>query len=64
VINPPETIQPVIFEVTTQLEGDTLTGEATATILMSDFGVGPISLAGMLQTEDEVLITFNFIAQP
>jgi len=59
-----ETTKPVTFEVTTQLDGETLTGEATATILMSDFGIGPISLAGMLETEDEVLLTFNFIARP
>jgi len=59
-----ETTLPVTFETTVQLEGDTLTGEATTTILMSDFGIGPISLAGMLQTEDEVKITFNFVARP
>jgi predicted lipoprotein with Yx(FWY)xxD motif/polyisoprenoid-binding protein YceI len=59
-----ETTQPVTFEVTTQLEEGILTGEATTTILMSDFGVGPISIAGILETEDEVILTFNFVAQP
>jgi len=59
-----ETTKPVAFEVTAQLVGETLMGEATTTILMSDFGVGPISLAGMLQTEDEVQLTFTFIARP
>jgi hypothetical protein len=32
--------------------------------LMSDFGFGPISLAGILNTEDEVKINFDFVARP
>jgi predicted lipoprotein with Yx(FWY)xxD motif len=59
-----ETTQPVTFEVTAQLEDSTLTGEAATTILMSDFGVGPISILGFLETEDEVILTFNFVARP
>jgi polyisoprenoid-binding protein YceI len=59
-----ETTQPVTFDVTAQLDSGELTGEATTTILMSDFGVGPISILGMLETEDEVLLTFNFVAKP
>jgi hypothetical protein len=46
------------------LEDGTLTGEATTTILMSDFGVGPISILGFIETEDEVILNFNFVAQP
>jgi len=52
-----ETTQPVTFEVTTQLEDGILTGDATTTILMSDFGVGPISILGFLETEDEVCLS-------
>ena len=59
-----ETTQTVTFEAVVQLDGDTLTGEATTTILMSDFGVGPISILGFLETEDEVILTFNFVARP
>jgi len=30
---------------------------------MSQFNVGPISIAGMLNTEDQVKLAFNFTAQ-
>lgn len=54
----------VTFDVTARLNGDTLSGTATSSVLMSDFGIGPISLVGMLQTEDEVKLTLNFVARP
>ncbi|GIV65623.1 MAG: YceI family protein [Chloroflexota bacterium] len=54
----------VAFDITAQLQGETLTGKATTTILMSDFGVGPISILGVLNTEDEVKLTFDFVARP
>lgn len=53
----------VAFDITAQLSGDTLTGKATTTLLMSDFGVGPISILGVLNTEDEVKLTFDFVAR-
>lgn len=56
--------KPVTFDVKAKLDGDTLSGQATTTILMSDFGFGPISMAGILNTEDAVKITFTFIARP
>jgi len=59
-----ETTQPVTFDVTAKVEGDTLSGVASTTILMSQFGVGPITLAGILGTEDEVKLTFAFVARP
>lgn len=59
-----EVTREVVFEVTTRLTGDTLTGTATTTLLMSDFGVGPISIMGMLNTEDEVSLSFDFVARP
>ena len=55
--------KPVTFDVTAKLSGDTLSGTATTTILMSDFGVGPLKLA-ILQTEDKVKLTFIFVARP
>jgi polyisoprenoid-binding protein YceI len=55
--------KPVTFEVTLVGDGVTMTGEATTTILMSDFGFGPISIGGILNTEDEVKVTFAFVAR-
>ncbi len=46
------------------LEEDKLVGRATTTILMSDFGVGPISIVGLLSTEDEMQLTLEFVALP
>jgi polyisoprenoid-binding protein YceI len=59
-----ETTRPVSFDVTVKLEGDALLGTATTTILMSEFSVGPIQMAGILGTEDEVKLTLNFVARP
>ena len=42
---------------------EALTGEANATILMSDFGIGPVSIDNILNTEDNVQITLNFCAR-
>jgi polyisoprenoid-binding protein YceI len=58
-----DTTKPVTFEVRASLSNQTLTGSATTTILMSDFGVGPISIAGVLQTEDAVKVTLEFVAR-
>jgi polyisoprenoid-binding protein YceI len=59
-----EVTKPVTFDVTVMLEGDTLSGEAVTTILMSDFGFGPISIGGILNTEDEAKVTLTFVARP
>ena len=59
-----ETTRPVTFDVTVSGTSQELSGEAGTTILMSDFGVGPISIAGILNTEDEVKLTFAFVARP
>ena len=56
--------KPVTFDVSVKLTGDTLTGSATATVKLSDFGVGPISLLGVLQTQDDAKLDLNFIAKP
>lgn len=58
-----ETSLPVTFEVTAKATNDTVAGTATTTILFSEFGIGPITIAGILGTEDEAKLTFNFIAQ-
>lgn len=56
--------KPVTFDVTAKADGDTLSGTAVTTILMSDFGFGPISIGGMLNTEDQVKVTLAFVARP
>ena len=58
------TTQPATWQVTAKLVGNTLSGEATTQVLMSQFGVGPISLMGILQTQDQVKLTFDFVARP
>jgi polyisoprenoid-binding protein YceI len=59
-----ETTQPAVFEAVVRMEDNTIVGQATTTFLMSDFGFGPISIMGMLNTEDEVKITVDFVARP
>jgi polyisoprenoid-binding protein YceI len=58
-----EVTKPVTFDVTGRLQGDTVTGTATAQILMKDFGFDPPSVAGMLTVQDGVKITVNFTAR-
>jgi polyisoprenoid-binding protein YceI len=59
-----EVTKPVTFDVTARLTGDTLSGSAVTIILLSDFGVGPISIGGMLNTEDKAKLTLQFVARP
>jgi polyisoprenoid-binding protein YceI len=59
-----EVTKPVTFEVNAVLNGDTLSGFAETTILMSEFGVGPISIAGVLNTEDQAKLILEFVARP
>ncbi len=59
-----EVTKPVTFDAVIRLEGDQLTGQAVTTILMSDFEFGPISIGGMLNTEDQAKVTLNLVARP
>jgi len=59
-----EVTKSVTFEVTGMVQDGIMSGEASTIILMSDFGVGPISILGILETEDEVKINFSFAANP
>ena len=54
----------VTFVVTAQYEQEQLIGSAETEILMSDFKIGPISIGGVLNTEDKVKIRFDFVARP
>jgi len=56
--------RPVTFETKVRLTEDELSGEATTTILLSDFNIGPISIAGILLTEDEAKVMLMFVARP
>ncbi len=57
-----EVTRPTTFDVTASIEGDTLRGTATAQILMTDFGFDPPTIAGILGVENEVKLTFEFVA--
>jgi polyisoprenoid-binding protein YceI len=56
--------KPVTFDAVVKITSNQLTGQATTSILMSDFGFGPISIAGILNTEDQVKVTLTFVARP
>jgi polyisoprenoid-binding protein YceI len=58
-----EITKPVTFDVTGKLVGDTVTGTASAQILMKDFGFDPPDIAGMLTVKDGVTIRVNFTAK-
>jgi polyisoprenoid-binding protein YceI len=55
---------PVTFEATARATPEELRGTAETTFLMSEFGFGPILMAGILGTEDEVKIRVSFLARP
>jgi polyisoprenoid-binding protein YceI len=57
-----EVVRPVSFSGTASLDGDTLNARATGTVLLSDFGVGPISKAGLVRTGDEARLTLDLTA--
>ncbi len=56
-----QTTKPVTWQVKLKVTDQGLSGTASTQIKMSDFGVGPIKLA-MLATEDDVKLTFDFVA--
>ena len=57
------TTKPVTFAGTVTLNGQTLTGDATASVLMTDFGFDPPSLLGFLQAQNQVELEIQFTAQ-
>jgi polyisoprenoid-binding protein YceI len=58
-----EITQPVTFDVTARLTGDTLTGVASTRLLMSDFGIDPPNFANTLAVNDEFGIQVDFTAK-
>lgn len=58
-----EVTQPVTFDVTAKLEGDTITGVATAQLLLTDFGIEPPNFANTLKVENEFGVRVEFTAR-
>ncbi len=54
--------KPVEWTVVGTLQGETVTGEATTVIKMSDFGFAAPDIGGVLKAEDEVALTVKFVA--
>jgi polyisoprenoid-binding protein YceI len=54
---------PVGFDVTATLDGGTITGTATATANMSDFGFDPPDMMNMFTVQDEFQIQLEFTLQ-
>ncbi|MEM7141063.1 MAG: YceI family protein [Actinomycetota bacterium] len=50
------------FTGTVTVTPDTLTADVSAVILSSTYGVGPINVARLAHTEDEVTLTFDLVA--
>jgi polyisoprenoid-binding protein YceI len=58
-----EITQPVTFDVTAKVEGDTVTGVATADLKMTDFGIDPPNFANTLSVANEFQVQVEFTAQ-
>lgn len=53
---------PTVWDVSFAFEGAQLRGSATTEVLMSTYGVGPISIAGLLKTRDDVVLSIDLVA--
>jgi len=53
---------PVTWNVEAKVDNDRLTATATTQVKMSALGIGPISLAGLVTTGDDVTLTFDLVA--
>jgi polyisoprenoid-binding protein YceI len=52
-----------VFDVQGTVAGQTVTGTATSTIYMTDFGVQPPNLVNIAVAENKVIITVTFAAK-
>ncbi len=52
-----------VFDVQGKVVGNTVTGTATSTIYMTDFGIQPPNLANIAIAQNKVLITVTFTAK-
>jgi polyisoprenoid-binding protein YceI len=53
---------PVTWDVQAKVENGQLAATATTQVKMSALGIGPISLAGLVKTGDDVALTFDLVA--
>jgi polyisoprenoid-binding protein YceI len=58
-----EISQPVIFDVTAALSGNTIAGTATADMRMTDFGFNPPAMANLFTVADEFTVEITFTAR-
>jgi polyisoprenoid-binding protein YceI len=59
-----EATRPITWDVVAAVSGEAITGTATTTILMADFGVEPPNIAGIVSVKDGVLLTVEFTLIP
>ncbi len=57
-----EVTQPVTFAVTAVLDGDTISGTASAEMKMTDYGFNPPDIAGFFTVEDDFTVVVSFTA--
>ncbi|MGZ0230528.1 MAG: YceI family protein [Acidimicrobiales bacterium] len=57
-----ETSLPITFTGTASMDADTLTATMTSQALMSDYDIGPIHVAGLAHTGNEIGLTFVLVA--
>jgi polyisoprenoid-binding protein YceI len=57
-----KTPAPVVWDVDATLTDGKVTANATTKVKMSTFGIGPISIAGLVSTGDDVILTMKFVA--
>lgn len=58
-----ETTRTETFSGTVTVEPDRLVASVSAVVLTSDYGVGPIHIARLAHTSDEVTLTFDLVAR-
>jgi polyisoprenoid-binding protein YceI len=58
-----EITQPLTFEMRGVFDGESVSGVATATLLMTDYGFDPPNILGLFKVEDEVLVMLEFVAR-
>jgi polyisoprenoid-binding protein YceI len=51
------------FTVQGKVSGNTITGTATTTVYMTDFGVQPPNIASIVTVQNKTVITIDFTAQ-
>lgn len=55
--------QPVVFDVTATLQGDTIQGVAEAPMKLTDFGIEPPTFIGTLTVKDDFRVRIEFTAR-